>query len=87
MARASLDALAKAVERNFFLRSMAQPVTSKGRFMDNGACIQLLTQSKQFDGWQSINPVLPKREVKSIQKMEHDRHPHNYGKSVTIFSL
>lgn len=44
-------------------------ITEKDLFMDNGACVQLLTQSKETPDWGRIpNPVLSKRAEKELSK-------------------
>lgn len=57
-------------------------------FMDNGACVQLLTQSKEKSTWGSRpSPVLSKRAIREIAKCERIEKPHNYGGDVTIYRL
>lgn len=63
-------------------------ITEKDRFMDNGHCVQLLTQNKQYDKWgKAANPVLSKRVIKEMSAFNRIRHEHDYGCQVTIFSL
>jgi len=63
-------------------------ITSKDRFMDNGACIQLLTQSKEKSKWGSIpTPVLSKRAIKEIKKYTKIQHQDHYETGTQIFSL
>ena len=63
-------------------------ITADDEFMDNGLCIQLLTQSKEMDRWGSrYRPVLSKRAVKEIAIFERIEFAHNYSESVSVFSL
>ena len=63
-------------------------IDSGDSFMDNGACVQLLTQSKEKSGWgRRPNPVLSKKAIKEISKYDHIYHEHNYSSGVKIFSL
>ena len=63
-------------------------ITSSDEFMDNGACVQLLTQSKEKDEWcRSQIPVLSKRAVKEISGYKKLQKDHPYGKGVDVFSL
>jgi hypothetical protein len=43
-------------------------ITEQDRFLDNGACIQLISKNGSFGGWHYNAIVLPKREVKRIAK-------------------
>jgi len=46
-------------------------ITEKDIFMDNGACIQLLTQSKERGDWgRRPTPKLSKRAIIKINKFE-----------------
>jgi hypothetical protein len=59
-------------------------ITADDEFMDDGLCIQLLTQSS----WGSrYRPVLSKRAVKEIAIFERIKRSHRYGESVSVFSL
>lgn len=63
-------------------------ITSLDEFMDNGACVQLLTQSKERSNWgRKPNPVLSKRAVKEVSAYKRVQKSHAYGASVEIFSL
>jgi hypothetical protein len=63
-------------------------ITEKDLFMDNGACIQLLTQSKEKSNWGSKpTPVLSKKAIKEINKFERLQKKHGYNKSIQVFSL
>jgi len=63
-------------------------ITSKDLFMDNGACVQLLTQSKEKADWgRKRTPVLSKRTVKEISKFKRIQKKHNYHAGVEVFSL
>jgi hypothetical protein len=63
-------------------------ITDNDMFMDNTACIQLLTQSKETGiGSGRPNPVLSKRAIKELAGIEKVRHEHDYGSRVTIFSI
>ena len=46
-------------------------ITEKDTFMDNGACVLLITQSKEKSDWgRRPHPVLSKRAIKEISKFE-----------------
>jgi hypothetical protein len=47
-------------------------ITNDDIFMDNGACVQLITQ-KAGHGWASRYPVLSKRAVKEINKLGREK--------------
>lgn len=63
-------------------------ITSSDQFMDNGSCVQLLTQSKECSVWgKRPTPVLSKRAVKEISEHKRIQRNHNYGNAVQVFSL
>ena len=63
-------------------------IKESDRFMDNGHCVQLLTQSKENAVYGSRqNPVLSKRAILEIGKFTHNPIIHGYGKGVKVFSL
>jgi hypothetical protein len=63
-------------------------ITFEDVFMDNGACVQLLTQSKENPHCgRRPNPVLSKRVVKEISSFKRIQKKHNYGLGVNVFSL
>ena len=45
-------------------------ITEKDTFMDNGACVQLLSQAKQWNVWRYVTPVLSQKAIKQINKFE-----------------
>ena len=62
-------------------------ITRDDRFMDNGACIQLLTQSQEpIFHQERPHPVLPQRVVKEITKYERVDVTHR-SERVSVFSL
>jgi len=63
-------------------------ITRADVFMDNGACVQLLSQSKEIGGWgRKKTPVLSKRAVKEISCFDRLPKKHKYGDGVAVFSL
>lgn len=63
-------------------------ISTKDVFMDNGACIQLCSQSKEKLNWSHRpSPVLSKRVIKKINQFDRLQHRHTYGDGVQIFSL
>ncbi len=65
-------------------------ITEDDCFMDNGNCVQLITQSKEYAGWgRWANPVLSKRAIKEISKLDRVKHvdSDSYGHSVSVFTL
>jgi len=54
-------------------------ITAADRFLDNGARVQLTTQSKEMSSWGSRpNPVLSKRAIKELNKCEQVDHESPY---------
>ncbi|MEI8659297.1 hypothetical protein [Vibrio sp. Hal054] len=64
-------------------------ITATDRFMDNGKCIQLLSQSKECDRWaRARTPKLSQRAVREINKFERiELDSADYRSTVSIFSL
>lgn len=61
-------------------------ISSDDRFMDNGSCVQLLTQSKERSGFGfKAHPVLSKRAVAEISKYKRVREV--FDGVVVVFSL
>ena len=61
-------------------------ISDKDKFVDNGSCVQLLTQSKEPSTWGRFpNPVLSKRAVKEIARFE--RVTVSRSSLATVFSL
>lgn len=63
-------------------------ITEKDEFLDNGSCIQLLTQSKEHDRWmQESTPKLSQKMVKEISRYERIPRKGRYNKRYSVFSL
>jgi hypothetical protein len=63
-------------------------ITEADKFMDNGYCVQLLTQSKEPSTWGERKlPVLSKRAILAIGNFVHNPIKHGYGHTVKVFSL
>ena len=64
-------------------------ITEKDSFMDNGTCVQLLTQSEERSLWgRKPHSVLSKRAIKEISNYKRVQHKHNYGDmDLQIFNL
>ncbi len=63
-------------------------ITGEDVFINNGACVQLLSQSKEKSTWGNRpNPVLPQRAIKEINKFTHIKLKHTYGDEVEVFKL
>ena len=63
-------------------------ITTADLFMDNGACIQLITQSKEKSNYgRKPLPVLSKKAINQISKYPKIKKKHKYPDYVTIFSL
>jgi hypothetical protein len=62
-------------------------ITPEDRFMDNGACVMLLTQSKekQTSPWHINSPRLSKKAIKEIDKYEYEIITKT--ESVTVFRI
>lgn len=63
-------------------------ITTDDRFLDNGCCVQLLTQSKEktVRFWQAT-PKLPKRITTKIMKLKLVDVKHNYGSTCRVFYI
>lgn len=63
-------------------------ITEEDQFLDNGALVQLVTQSKERSEWGNRpNPHLSKRAIKEIAKFDHVQHEHTYQTKFELFSL
>jgi hypothetical protein len=63
-------------------------ITEDDIFIDNGACVQLLSQSKEKSRWgRRPNPRLSKRAIKEISYFDRVDRKHNYSTDVSVFSL
>ncbi len=64
-------------------------ITKDDLFIDNGACVQLLTQSNEKREWgHHPNPVLSKRAIKELSKYKKIQKKHHYdSKTLEIYSL
>lgn len=63
-------------------------IGSGDEFMDNGSCVQLVTQSKERSDWgHTPNPILSKRVIKEISVYDRIQKPHHYNSGVQVFSL
>ena len=63
-------------------------ITGEDKFLDNGNCVQLFTQSKEPLDWgHRPNPHLSKRAIKSIGRFERVQHEHDYATKCELFSL
>lgn len=63
-------------------------ITAEDIFLDNGSCVQLLSQSKErLSGIHRPTPVLSKAAVKVTNKYIRKQHVHQHGKWCEVFSL
>ena len=63
-------------------------ITEKDEFMDNGSCVQLMSQSKEPISWgHKPSPSLSKRAIKEISHYEQASIDHSHGERVQIFTL
>lgn len=62
-------------------------ITEADKFLDNGACIQILTKRGPFADWHHTTPTLTKKAEREIGAFSRVNHPHKYGASCTVFSL
>jgi len=63
----------------------AYKITKDDRFLDNGACVQLLTQSEERSSWGSRpNPVLSKRAIKELSKCKKALHDSPYAANASL---
>ena len=64
-------------------------ITKRDIFMDNGACIQLMSQNKErVNCWgHRSSPVLYQRAAKQVNKYARIQKKHKYRKTVEVFSL
>ena len=62
-------------------------ITDTDKFLDNGACIQIITQRGPFHNYHFATPVLTKKATREIGVFARVNHPHKYGAGCTVFSL
>ncbi len=64
-------------------------ITANDQFMDNGLCVQLLSQSKEKSVWgKRAHPLLSKKAIKTIDGYDRIQHDHGYNKeTVQVFGL
>jgi len=62
-------------------------ITEADKFLDNGACIQILTKRGPWAGWYETIPMLTKKAAREIGAFARVNHPHKYGAGCTVFSL
>jgi len=63
-------------------------ITEDDEFMDNGACVQLISQSMEKGDWgRRPNPILSKKAIKEIAAYDRVQLPHSYGGHVQVFTL
>ena len=55
--------------------------------MDNGTCIQLITQKGKWTDYGYTTPVLTKKAIKELKKFKFVEHKHNRGSGISIFSI
>ena len=55
-------------------------ITEKDRFCANSSSVTLLSREK-------ISPELKRKHIKQINQFERIQHKHNFGKTISIFSL
>jgi hypothetical protein len=63
-------------------------ITTADKFLDNGACVQLLTQSKEktVRFWKAT-PRLPKCLTNKIMKLKLVDVKHGYGEKCRVFYI
>jgi len=85
---ASAQAETSAILTSIKIKRHVYNITESDRFMDNGCCVQLMTQTRENATWgRPPLPVLSKREVKRIGAFSRVEVPHQYGKHVSVFKL
>ena len=62
-------------------------ITEADKFLENGACIQIITKRGPFANWHYTTPTLTKRATREIGAFARVNHPHQYGEGCTVFSL
>lgn len=62
-------------------------ITKDDRFMDNGSCIQLLTQNKKPYPKGASPIVKTKKALTALLALPRVQHQHGYGDCVSIFSI
>ena len=63
-------------------------ITNKDKFMDNGSCVQLLTQSKEPASFGfRPNPILSKRAIKKLLSIPHTKRTGMEYVMVTIIQI
>lgn len=71
------------------IRNNVYVITGQDRFMDNGACVQLITQRGPWAGWSHAAIVLTKKAIKHISAFERIEMPNSGSgrKDVKIFAI
>tara|TARA_R110000796_G_scaffold252500_1_gene387182 strand:+ start:24996 stop:25241 length:246 start_codon:yes stop_codon:yes gene_type:complete len=73
---------------NLKIKTHTYEISEEDQFMDNSACVQLLTQSKErILHCSRPHPVLNKRNIKEISEYKRIDVDHSYGSGVQIFKL
>ena len=65
-------------------------ITKEDQFMDNGACVQLLSQSQEPTRWgHRASPILSQKAIKQIENYRMIPRKNRYTESpnVKVFSL
>jgi hypothetical protein len=62
-------------------------ITEADKFLDNGACVQIITKRGPFDNWRYTTPIVTKKAMRGIGAFARVNHPHKYGSGCTVFSL
>jgi hypothetical protein len=64
-------------------------ITGKDKFLDNGKCIQLMTQNKNNrDAWgRASAPVLSQKAIRELLKYDRVGISHKHGEWIKMFRL
>jgi len=62
-------------------------ITEADKFLDNGACVSILTKRGPFSDWHFTIPIMTKKALREIGAFIRVNHSHKYGAGCTVFSL
>jgi hypothetical protein len=62
-------------------------ITEADKFLDNGACVSIITRRIWSGTWHTSTPLMTKKAMREIKAFRRVEHPHKYGSGCTVFSL
>lgn len=62
-------------------------ITEADRFLDNGACVHILTQVRRQLVWSIEHQIMTKKALREIAHFTRVEHPHKFQGNCVVFSL